>query len=252
MTPKSAMQEILAQVESVTGYPVTVQPDPSLNVLATVKTVNQTVPFTLIRVRPDNAGTNEYVVCFQCGFVLRQASLPEGERWDITAAYRARKELDRAVQKAMAGKVSPAARSAFVENLLGGLIVQLRSVPIGLRIDQWIKNKYPALAEQQSGSIERQLSDNLAVLSPNIKRMAPEVVYNASAGMNAAVAIYWSNQRGDNTLAVPYKAAGYIGMGELLLRRFDEIDAEPQADRQLIDSWASELGIAGWHEFVGR
>jgi len=54
MTPKSAMQEVLEQVESTTGYPVTVQPDPNLGVLATVKTANQSVPFTLIRVRPDS------------------------------------------------------------------------------------------------------------------------------------------------------------------------------------------------------
>jgi hypothetical protein len=252
MTPKSAMQEVVAQVESVTGYPVHVQSDPNLNVLATVKAANPSVPFTLVRVRPDNTGTNEYVVCFQCGFVLRQASLPEGEGWDIAAAYRGRKELDRVIQKSMAGKVSQDARSAFVENLLGGLIVQLRSVPIGLRVDQWIHKQYPALADQQRSSIERQLNDNLAVLSPNIKRMAPEVVYTASAAMNAAVAVYWSNEWDDNTLAVPYKAGGFMGIADRLLSRFREVDPAPEYDRTLIDLWASELGIAGWYEFVRR
>jgi hypothetical protein len=103
------MREVLAQVESVTRYPVHVQPDQNLNVLATVKIANSSVLFTVIRVRPDAIDTNEYVVCFQCGFVLRQTSLPSGDRWDIAASDRGRKELDLSVDKSVQGKLSSVA-----------------------------------------------------------------------------------------------------------------------------------------------
>jgi hypothetical protein len=252
MTPQSAKQDILTQVESATGYPVQVYTDPTLNVLATVKAASANVPFTLVRIRPDLTGITEYIVSFQCGFVLRQAALPVGTKWDIAASFKGRKELDRIVRKSTAGKISESARTVFEENLLGGLITQLRSVPIGLRIDQWIQERYPVLAEQQRVSIQRQLDDNLAVLSPAVKRMAPERIYSASAGMNAAAALYWSMAWNDNTVSVPYKVSGFADIGEKLITRFDELGASSEFDRVLIDSWSNELEISGWHEFISR
>lgn len=252
MTPKTAMQEVLAQVESATGYPVTVQDDPTLPGLATVKAANSSMPFTLLRIRPDTGGSREYTVCYQCGFVLRQAMLQPGDRWEIAAGQKGRMELDRIVRKSAAGKLGQAARTAFVENMLGGLIVQLRSVPIGLRIDQWIRNNFSVLENQQRESNERQLDENIGVLSPGIRRMAPEPVYLASAAMNAALAVYWATEWGDNTKATPYKVSGFTDAGNALLQRFGELAAEPEFDRPLIESWAAELGISGWYEFIAR
>ena len=252
MTPKSAVQKVLEKVEAATGYAVTVQDDQSLGVLATVKAAHSGMPFTLIRVRPDTADIREYTVCYQCGFVLRQAMLTAGQRWEIAVSPKGRLELDRIVRKSAAGKLGQTARSAFVENMLGGLIVQLRSVPIGLRIDQWIQSEFPALVDQQRESTERQLEANVGVLSPNIRRMAPEPIYQASASMNAAVAVYWAALWGDNTKLTPYKVSGFSDAGNALIHRLHDASVDPESDRSLIESWAAQLGISGWCEFITR
>jgi len=83
-------------------------------------------------------------------------------------------------------------------------MTQLRSMPIGLRVDTWILRHYPELSNLQRSATLRQLRDNLAVLGPDIRKIAPARVYKASMAMNAAFALFWGREWGDPALLLPY------------------------------------------------
>ena len=141
-------------------------------------------------------------------------------------------------------------RPKMVEQFFGGIMQQLRSVPIGLRVDSWLRQSYPDIVEQQKKAIDRQLNDNATSLRPDVRQIAPAKVYEANVGMNAAFALFWSRTWNDPLLAMPYKSSGDLATGEKLLALSDEIPDEPASDKKLIDAWGGQVGLTGWYEFV--
>src|SRR6185369_7773888 len=98
--------------------------------------------------------------------------------------------------------------------MVNGLLLQLRSAPIGLRIDEWIRADYPELHHQQNVAAEKQLADNMMALSPQVRKMAPPLIFNANAGMNAAFATFWAKKLEDPRQVVPYVSTGHAERGE--------------------------------------
>jgi hypothetical protein len=75
MSFRAATRDVIKRVETTTGRPVLVQADPSLSVLATVKMARGTAPAHLVRFKPGSTAP-DYLVCFQCGFILRLFANP--------------------------------------------------------------------------------------------------------------------------------------------------------------------------------
>ena len=136
------------------------------------------------------------------------------------------------------------------DQFFDGLIRQLRSIPVGLRVDSWLIREYPDLAEQQRTVINKQLAENLSALGPDVRDMAPDVILNANLGMNAAFALFWSRTWNEKPLSGPYMATGHLSVGESLLKLWDELNYQPVHDKDLIEAWGDHLGMAGWFEFV--
>ena len=69
--------------------------------------------------------------------------------------------------------------------------------------------------------------------------------------MNAAYARFGGDLFGKPYLAVPYLSQGYGDKASRLiaLALGGGSPAEEPADRQIIDSWAQELGISGWYDW---
>jgi hypothetical protein len=253
MAPQQVTQDVLRAVEETTGRPVVVQPDPSLGtLLAKLTMARGSAAAHLVTYNP-SAGTVDYVVCFQCGFLLRMFMVPEAERFSLAGSWRGRKETEKLITEHLRKKgmsLPKETRSKLVEQFFGGIIQQLRSVPIGLRIDSWLQQSFPGLSEQQKKAIDRQLNDNAASLRPEVRQIAPAKVFEANVGMNAAFAQFWSRTWNNPLLAVPYKSSGDWAIGEKLLKLFDEIPNDPANDKKLIDTWGSHVGLTGWYEFV--
>ena len=49
--------------------------------------------------------------------------------------------------------------------------------------------------------------------------------------------------------AIPYRAAGVMGMGETLRQVSAETPTGPEHDRALIDAWAQALGLSSWYQW---
>ena len=74
-----------------------------------------------------------------------------------------------------------------LSNQLGhGLGLQLRSIPIAIRIDDWINQEYPVLRTLQRRSNERQLQEAMPSLGPSIRAFAPQPIIDTNVSMIAS------------------------------------------------------------------
>ena len=105
----------------------------------------------------------------------------------------------------------------FADQLCPGLLTQLRSYPVGMRIDRWIHEQYPALHRLQAMSIDGQQRTNAQVLGPKYKAIAPTLVYEANLAMNAAYAIFCDELLGNTAYGVPFRSIRVGRRGSTLL-----------------------------------
>jgi len=253
MTLREVTRTIIKRVEDVSGCPVIVREDASLKTLAASRIARGPNRIHLISFKPSAVSEPDYLICYQCGFILRLFATPAADRFDLVGTVEGRQLAFQLLTApdgpAMKLNLPPESISALSNHLFDGLMTQLRSIPSGLRVDSWIMGEFPELSELQQNSAMQQLQDNLQVLSPEIKKLAPTKIFRAILTMNAAFAEFWARHRSDPRLSLPYKAAGFAKAAEELLRALDENPADPSGDCRLIDLWSKHLGLSGWYQW---
>jgi hypothetical protein len=196
----------------------------------------------------------DYLICYQCGFILRLFAVPAAGRVDLASTAEGRQVVQRLLTASDGPgkklKLPPETIETLRDQLFDGLMTQLRSIPIGFRVDSWIMREYPELLQLQRDMVMRQIKDNLAALSPDLKKIAPKKIYQCNVSMNAAFADFWAKRFSDPSFSVPYKAAGFLKTGQELLVILEEIPDDPSADRDLIDAWMDRLNLDGWYQWV--
>ena len=254
MPLQSITREFLDLVEKETGYPAKLLEDPSLETLCTVRMAGGTVPAHFIRYKPTRDESLDYLICYQCGFVLRLFESPPEQRFSFGSTVQGEKEVIRLA----AGPDSKLATLGLpkdqVEHLAGtmldGLMAHLRSIPIGMRIAAWILAKYPQLHASQRAAVLSELDGAKLALQPPIREMTPDRLYRPAMAINAAYAQFWADQYGTSELAAPYRFSEHESDGQALLRIWREVPADPSHDRQLVDRWAEKLQLTGWYAWV--
>ena len=240
-------------VEEATGVPVLVTDDPSLRTMATIKPAKSGAPAHLLRYNPKFASLADYLIAFQCGFSLRLFLAPDTSRYELAGTDHGRQTAGRLVGDHLekgALKLPPQAVTGLRDQLYDGLMLQLRSMPVGLRVDAWVRKEYPGLHEQQEDAARRQLAENQQALGPQVRQIAPERIYGASVGMSAAFAAFWGRTLADPSVVVPYRVAGLLALGEDLLRLLDEIPDEAASDKRLVEAWGDRIGVTGWFRLI--
>jgi len=254
MTLREVTRTVIKLVESVSGCPVIVSEDHSLKTLAASRIARGRNRFHSISYNPSAVSEPDYLICYQCGFILRLFGVSESERVDFAGTLEGREIVNRLLSApdgpGQKLKLSTDSISALRDQLFDGLMLQLRSIPIGFRVDSWILREYPELAQLQRDMVMRQMKDNVAALSPEIKKIAPKKVYQSNLSMSAAFAEFWAKRFLEPALSLPYKAAGFLKSGAELLAILDKIPDVPSADRELVDAWANRLSLTGWYRWV--
>ena len=186
MALKQITQTILHRVEEISGRPMIVRADPAVP-MAMVIMARGPAPAHLLKYNPSSEATVDYVVCFQAGFILRKFSTQESERVDLQTSVRGQKEADSLFTQHFkrTGLTLPDPVRAQMYN---GLIVQLRSMPIAMRVETWLRRDCPELIDQQKASNARQLNDNATCLLPQVRQLTPTKILHANVAMNAAFA----------------------------------------------------------------
>lgn len=246
-------QAAVRTLEETTGIPVLVTDDSSLRTMATIKLAKTGAPAHLLRYNPKFNALADYLIVFQCGFALRLFLAPEPSRFVLGGTDKGRQAVGRLLDehlKNIGMRLPAQAVAGLRDQFFDGLMLQLRSMSVGLRVDAWVRKEYPGLHKQQDDAARMQLAENQQALSPQVKQIAPKIIYEASVGMNAALAAFWERVLVDPTLVVPFRVAGMLAFGEKLLRLADEIPDDAANDKRLVEAWGDQLGITGWFTLI--
>jgi hypothetical protein len=235
------VQQLIQQVEQLSGRPVHVMEDADLRLRATVTPARNGAPAHFVRFRPGSPSL-DYLLASQLQFLVRTFTCPPAERWDIVSTDA---ERDAGIKAMGLGEFE----EPFARMMIGSIITQLRTYSIGFRVDDWIWKNLPGLREQQEDEIRSQLAENERALKPETRQKFPKPLVDANTSMNALYATLWGERFHETRLVIPFVAMGYQGKAAELRAALDELPDEPLNDRILIERWALVVGLSGSFHF---
>jgi len=238
-------------VEAQTTFPVHVIPDSSLGTFSAMSVARGSQPFHIIKYRPVPGQDLDYLICSQCGFILRKFAVPEGQRMDFVSSKQGRDTAMILVKDVVAKKfnLNAAQLEDFRDQILNGTLIHLLSVPISLRVGAWLRKDHPELRDLQKQEVLRDLRQNQETLDPKIRQTFPAKIYNATQAINAAFAMFWAEQLQDMQIAAPW-LTDYRREGIELLQALRDIPDVPAQDQHLVDRWADILKLTSWYAWV--
>jgi hypothetical protein len=241
----------MVETEQATGCPVVVTADATLTMTAGVLMATSNRPGHIIRIHPKAPPVVDYYVAYYCGMIQRFFESPPEERFFFGVGDKGRYQFRKLLERMPSLKrLGEAAISAMCEQLLTGIMTHLRSVPLGLRLDNWIFSKHSELVEMQRTAIQPQLQENNRSTDEKFRSVCPPPVFDATMSINAAFAQFWAEKWNQPELALPYKASGYAAAGEKLLQIFRDVPDSGRTDRALIDAWGAELNLTNGYVWV--
>lgn len=241
---------LIAEAESRGGIAVQVRTDTQLSVLAAIRYSRMAGMPHEILLSPKGESTADYLVTSQCGILLRTLDLPAADRRLLGSNPRAAKTVEKLLIDSGFGRLPPAQLATIRDQLYAGLLTQLRSMPIGMRVDTWIYADMPYLREQQRASMLQQLRDNTAALSPSVIQQFPAGVVDRTAAMSIAFAQFWTELAGDPEHVQPYLRRPQLARGMALLTSARETPDDAAHDYALINAWAQTLDMTGWYTWI--
>ncbi len=255
MTPEQCQKTIIGQLEDLTCKKLLLVDAESLSTHATLQMAKAADPAHVFRYRGNMKQHLPYLVASQCGLVTRVLHAKPELRFELSSTPSLPEEFQKLARVRMQkiGKSLPenslVELSAIFQRALG---VQLRSIPVTLRVEASIAQEFPSLKDMQRACTLQQLNEGMATLAPNVRQNIPDEIFDPSAGMNAAMAGYWSNVFGDEGLIVGYKATGFWETGFKLLDHFNRIPSDPDHDRELVQSWIETLDLQHWYYLTDK
>lgn len=247
---RQTTRSIITLTEAQSGKQVIVQDDPKLQTFASVTIARGGAPAHVIRYKPIPNEDPDYLIAYQCGFVLRKFSVPAGERLDFAASADGLDIVTRLLMKThgKAGKLRPEKIEELAKHIFDGLMVHLLSVPVGLRIARWLRSEYPDLIPLQDRHVYKELSTNERSNTAETRRLMPKKVFDATQAINAAYALFWIDAFPNTDIVSSYRS--YRRDAERLLQILEEVPPDPEEDRALIDAWAEKLSLQSWYKWV--
>jgi hypothetical protein len=242
--------KLIASVEEVSGFRVTIDTVDGIQESAQMISARPGYPFHLIRVNSAQRRYAAYIVAVQCGMLLIMWSDPT--RVPELVADQAKcdywgKRWSGSKQMASMPRES-ALRLATLH--LQGLIQQLQSLPMEIRVARLCYESCPGLREMQHEMLTAHLRQLSEIFSPNIRQQVPQEVFEKNASMNAALAKAWGELAGSRLPVIPYEATGYLEKGENLLAVIDALPVNTSENHvSTVDAWAGQLGMGslfGW------
>ena len=254
MSLSATTQGFLREVESSTGFKVLVEEQGSglqVPLLAKVQVARRGMPFHRVVYHPSAGGMADYLVCYHCAFILRLHSLPAAERFNLADNSVAEEECLKWTRAHEGSDPSDADRQTEVAGFLRtALMTMVRSVPVGIWVDQDLRARFPDLRAAQEQAIRRQVDTQAQVVSPRVREDVPAPALRANCAINAAFAKVWSVEFNEPGWCLPYVVDGSAAGGEALLGILEGFLATPSNDRRVIQAWADHLGFGHWLKWI--
>ena len=243
-----ATRALLRQTERLSGHPLDVDFQDDLSVPATAKLAGHEGRERHQLLVHSDAEAADYLISWQCGLILWHfRHPPERRRW-LLRAERALTETRRLLQEALPD-LPEEQRAQLATYLADGILLQLRSLPVGLLIDTWLYRERPELHPGQHAHLLAQGREQLAVLAPEQDRLPARIV-RTSRFMSAAQALHTDRLFDAPELVAPYRTAGLEIAGRELLALCPDTEPETVDEHTVIDQWAGILELDGWYRWT--
>jgi hypothetical protein len=237
-------QRLITRVEALTGYPVVVETGTGFYEQAQMMSARPGAPAHMIRVNEKWRAQADYVVAAQCAMLLVLWSDPsrvfgmafeDGACSARAAEWAARRELAALPEE-------QASRTARF--YVKGLLKQLNSMPLEIRVAHFCHEECPDLRPMQAALFEAQLRDLSSVFSPQVRERAPADVFDKNVSMNTALAGSWARLSGNRLALLPYESLGYAAAGQRLLDALDSLPGmTAESHMGTVDAWARQLAM---------
>jgi hypothetical protein len=239
-------KNIVAQLELLSNRPVEFMRVDSLPVLASMKIARNGASYYILQYRPSN-NPLDYYIAQLVGVVLRMFEQPASQRFDFSSDGSGEKILESNI-KASANLSSKDMEllPMFVKSVHQWALMQLRSIPIGMRVDSWLFENFPNMRETIKNGLAEQQQMNAEMLGMQVGSLTPPSNQFAPA---TAYALFTDRLIGTN-YTIPFKAAGTLEDGTALLEIFDQMQHSSAYDIQLVSAWAKQLGMRDWYQWI--
>jgi hypothetical protein len=247
------VDKVLEWVRARTGYAVSVVPQPGLRVLSTVRAASPEAPAHTILVDPAQDRALNFLVAQQALMLL----LKWGEGGEVVDFFSTPERTEfverKAAEKLKGSSGNDATGRQRAHALVEGLLLQLASTPMVLLAGSWCLRDFPSLREEQELMVAEELRRGSSILAPGVRTGIPEELFDRSATMNAAHALWWAEASENRHAALPYQATGYAEKGKALLEIVKGLDpTTPDAYPRAVDGWAEALQMVGWYAWHRR
>ena len=254
MDLRRLQQQFIERVEEASGKPVILVSDSKFAGHATIKIASKDQPAHLLRYKPEQESVLPYLVAYECESALRTIQADPATQFNLASKPNMLQEVLDLMKRHHQGKddIPSHLVPQLAKQFGNGLGLQLRSMPITMRVDKQLHDAHPELSELQHESIDRQLQENMGALSPRAKVLSPDEIIRPNATMNAAFAKFFAGLWNAPMVFAPYVAAGYGEAASTLFSFHEQIPASSSHDRELVDAWAKCTGLDRWFETEAR
>jgi hypothetical protein len=212
------------------------------------------VPVHLIVYKPNPGETPDYQICFECGYILRLFSNPPESRFDLAESSKGREEVEELITAPGGIAATYQLQKLKIEDLrsqfLGGLLIHLRSVPVGLRVSEYLATNFPALVPLEKEHVQKEFKINRQSLESEIKAITPLKIFRSAQAITAAYTLYWSEKYGNPQVFNVYRQQGLEEDARALLDIYEQTPDDPTYDQALIDAWGKYLGLTDWYTWL--
>jgi hypothetical protein len=243
-------QDILLLVSDLTHKPFEFIHKPDLQTMAIVKMARVNMPSHIIYYQTTGSGIIDHLIAHECGHIFRMSSASPEDRKVPASDMECRRYANRQIESDLERLSNIMTYQQFNSNFgiwFEGIIKQVTSMPVDMRIEKWIYEKYPDLRKVQMISLDRQIRDNAQSLSKKVSQYAPKKIYEANNYMNYAFALFMELLIGKKYTA-PYRNTPYTGLGSRLADLvIKSEDMGYGQDIEIINQWTDMIGLKGWY-----
>jgi len=247
-------KQILESAYELTGIPVELKEEQSLQYRAEI-IMRKNAEKYILKYHPKYEPELNYLIAHEVGHILRFWQATNEERKLPISSEKTRKN---AIEQ-LSQELIDMENKGFPLNLIFelfdlmylGLVRQVTSMPIDVRIEEWIYTEFPRLRLDQEMSLRNQIFEAHHALSKEIENLTPKLIYHANNAMNYVFSYFISSLYDDSKLVEPYIGSCFQSDGKKLIGHlYNEEDKGYKGDRKIINKWAQQLNIQNWFEWL--
>lgn len=240
---------LISEIVEKTGYPIVVVETEGIGYDSLLSMAGKTQPFHQLAYVPEYREFLLHFIVNAAVKIRRVWDQTPGERLlPVSEATRLPRD-DEAELRRKFGNPPTAVVEDLSTFLYHGILQQLTSMPLDIRIEREIAKILPEHHEAQHAYLSRQVRDLESHFIPEMAAVTPDRIYAASTAMNVVLAEEAAEiadvEPGRLCLQTPYRS-----LGKRLREQLHAVkEAGYRGDMMLTDAWAEELGLRDWYEW---